>query len=99
LPCLALPLLHNTHSLCLSSFLPFPSKFIHNAARAGHIEDVVVDAAARGRGLGRVVVTLLRDLALRLRCYKVMLDCAEANAPFYEKCGFRRGELSMARYF
>ena len=30
-------------------------------------------------------------------CYKVILDCAEANVPFYEKCGFRKKEVQMVR--
>ena len=30
-------------------------------------------------------------------CYKVILDCAEANAAFYEKCGLTRKEVQMVR--
>ena len=32
-------------------------------------------------------------------CYKVILDCAEANVPFYEKCGLTRKEVQMVRVF
>ncbi len=28
-------------------------------------------------------------------CYKVILDCAEANVSFYEKCGLTRKEVQM----
>ena len=28
-------------------------------------------------------------------CYKVILDCSEANAPFYAKCGLHMKELHM----
>lgn len=28
-------------------------------------------------------------------CYKVILDCSEANQPFYEKCGLIRKEVQM----
>lgn len=73
-------------------------KFIHSAGRCGHIEDVVVDKNERGRGLGRIIVAKLRDTAIRLGCYKAILDCAEKNVPFYEKCGFVRKEVCMARY-
>jgi len=31
-------------------------------------------------------------------CYKVILDCAEKNIGFYEKCGFKRKEVTMAWY-
>ena len=30
-------------------------------------------------------------------CYKVILDCAEANVVFYEKCGLTRKEIQMVR--
>lgn len=28
-------------------------------------------------------------------CYKVILDCSEANQAFYEKCGLTRKEVQM----
>jgi glucosamine-phosphate N-acetyltransferase len=31
-------------------------------------------------------------------CYKVILDCAEHNVAFYEKCGLTRKEVQMVRY-
>jgi glucosamine-phosphate N-acetyltransferase len=73
-------------------------KFIHTGGWCGHIEDVVVDKAERGRGLGRLIVSTLKNAAQRLGCYKVILDCADANVGFYEKCGFSRKEVCMARY-
>lgn len=30
-------------------------------------------------------------------CYKVILDCAEHNVAFYEKCGLTRKEIQMVR--
>ena len=30
-------------------------------------------------------------------CYKLMLDCAEANSDFYAKCGLVRKEVQMVR--
>ena len=30
-------------------------------------------------------------------CYKVILDCAEANIVFYEKCGLTRKEIQLVR--
>ena len=30
-------------------------------------------------------------------CYKVILDCSEANVPFYEKCGLERKEVQMVK--
>ena len=67
--------------------------------QCGHIEDVVTDAGARGGGLGRRIVEHLTGLARARGCYKVILDCAEDNAGFYAKCGFRRKEVQMVQYF
>jgi hypothetical protein len=30
-------------------------------------------------------------------CYKVILDCADHNVAFYEKCGLTRKEIQMVR--
>lgn len=55
------------------------------------IENVVVTAAARGRGVGRSLVQRLLDLAAEAGCYKVQLLSAarreEAHA-FYVALGF-----------
>ena len=41
----------------------------------------------------------LTGLARARGCYKVILDCAEDNAGFYARCGFRRKEVQMVQYF
>jgi hypothetical protein len=43
----------------------------------GHVEDVVVDSAVRGKGIDRETVPIESG------CYKVSLDCGEENAPSY----------------
>lgn len=52
----------------------------------------------RGKGLGRHLVKKLVDISRTEGCYKVILDCAEKNVGFYEKCGFTRKEVMMALY-
>ena len=64
------------------------SKFIRNLGVAGHIEDIVVDKTYRGKNLGIRVIELLKALAHTNECYKVILDCSEANVAFYNKCNF-----------
>ena len=64
-------------------------KFHRNLGIAGHIEDVVVDSEARGRGIGNQLTTLLTQFGQARGCYKVILDCLEKNAPFYEKAGYK----------
>eukprot|EP01026_Neomeris_dumetosa_P032384 TRINITY_DN256_c0_g2_i1.p3 TRINITY_DN256_c0_g2~~TRINITY_DN256_c0_g2_i1.p3 ORF type:complete len:137 (-),score=20.98 TRINITY_DN256_c0_g2_i1:442-852(-) len=74
-------------------------KFIHECSSVGHIEDVVVLSDYRGKKLGQAVVKELVQTAEKLGCYKVILDCAEDNVLFYEKCGFQKKEVQMVKYF
>jgi glucosamine-phosphate N-acetyltransferase len=73
-------------------------KFIRGAALAGHVEDVVTDKSVRGAGIGRVLNEALLRLARKIGCYKVILDCADNNVPFYEKFGYAPKERQMAVY-
>lgn len=41
------------------------------------------------------LIAALIDVAKQKGCYKVILDCAEKNAAFYEKCGLTRKEIQM----
>lgn len=75
------------------------AKFIHQAGLAGHIEDIVVDSTVRGKGLGKLIIQKLVEVAVAAGCYKVILDCAQKNIAFYEKCGFIQKEVQMAMYF
>ena len=59
----------------------------------GHIEDIVVDKSTRGKNLGKRIIELLKSIAQVNGCYKVILDCAEHNVPFYKKCGFNVKEV------
>ena len=64
------------------------------------IDDVVVDSAYRGMGIGSA---MMKKLLLRTQHIEiVMLDCATDTAPFYERFGFevkvgRSMELRNAR--
>ncbi|KAG9134628.1 hypothetical protein Leryth_000960 [Lithospermum erythrorhizon] len=75
------------------------SKFIRNCGKAGHIEDVVVDSGYRGKQLGKKMIEFLVDHCVKMGCYKVILDCSEENACFYQKCGFNKKAVQMAKYF
>lgn len=70
-------------------------KFIHNGGSVGHIEDVAVHVAYQHHGVGAALVHYLLEECRRAGCYKVILDCEESVAPFYEKLGFYRWELAM----
>ncbi|RCV08073.1 hypothetical protein SETIT_1G297200v2 [Setaria italica] len=74
-------------------------KFLRGGGKVGHVEDVVVDAAARGRGLGLRIVHRLVGIARDAGCYKVILDCTPELRAYYAKCGFVEKGVQMAVYF
>lgn len=73
-------------------------KFIHQCGQVGHVEDVVVAERCRGKQLGKLIMDALVAEARRANCYKIILDCAEKNVQFYERCGFTKKELQMVIY-
>ncbi|KAJ9103852.1 hypothetical protein QFC21_002314 [Naganishia friedmannii] len=73
-------------------------KFLRNAGKVGHIEDVAVDASRRGKNLGKRIIVSLTAIAESVGCYKTILDCNEENIPFYQKCGFTHKEFEMVKY-
>ena len=58
-----------------------------------------MDAACRGQRLGQRLVEALLAAARERGCYKAILDCAEGNVGFYERCGLTRKEVQMVKYF
>ena len=74
---------------------------VGGAAFDARIEDVVVDVSTRGTGLGRTLLHSLLEQAAASGASRARLNCTEANAPFYAKCGFERaanGEACWAAY-
>ena len=45
------------------------------------------------------IIEQLKYISVKKNCYKVILDCAEHNIAFYEKCDFKRKEVQMVKYF
>lgn len=70
-------------------------KMLHGGRCVGHIEDVVVDKDWRGKGIGESLVKKAIEKAKRTDCYKIILDCTEEVAPFYEKLGFKKHNTGM----
>lgn len=74
-----------------------------NAARARPyllVENVVVDAARRGSGTGRVLLDAARDRARAAGCYKLQLSATEDAAyAFYEAAGMRHDGRTYKDYF
>lgn len=70
---------------------------INNLLQRGRLEDVVVNNKYRGKHLGKLVINVILQLAIYLRCYKLSLDCKDNLIPFYESLGFKR-EPNNANY-
>ena len=71
------------------------SKFIHDGAIVGHIEDVVVDKNYQGQGIGEKIIKYLLEYAKAKGCYKTILDCVDDVKPFYEKLGFKHNANAL----
>ncbi|PIA16913.1 glucosamine 6-phosphate N-acetyltransferase [Coemansia reversa NRRL 1564] len=81
-----------------SGTLLVEQKFHRGCGRVGHIEDIVVAKGQQGKRFGFTIVKQLLEIANATGCYKSILDCDAANAPFYEKCGMENKGVQMAVY-
>jgi glucosamine-phosphate N-acetyltransferase len=86
---------HDTLEIIGSTTLLIEQKFLHDGSKAGHIEDVVTRKGYQGLGVGSALIGHALWFAKMAGCYKVILDCSEANIGFYQKAGFRVHETSM----
>ncbi|MBP8238070.1 MAG: GNAT family N-acetyltransferase, partial [Pseudomonas sp.] len=71
----------------------------HNFARSAIVEDVVVDEAARGLGIGQALMGKAIERARAWGCYKVALSSSlnrEAAHAFYANLGFKPHGISPA---
>lgn len=71
----------------------------HNFARSAILEDVVVDSAARGLGIGQALMGKAIERARAWGCYKVALSSSqsrEAAHAFYASLGFKPHGISLA---
>lgn len=66
--------------------------------RVGKIENIVVCESMRGKGLGKVVIEILKQEAHMRGVYNISLACEEKNVEFYAKLGFKREGDVMAKY-
>ena len=73
-------------------------KLVHGCGKAGHIEDVSVDSRFRRLSVGSMLIQKLLEVAKIYGCYKVVLDCEEDIATFYEKNGFTKSGVFMRKY-
>ena len=74
-------------------------KIIHNFMNVGHIEDIVVDANFRGKGIVHNILNHLKNYAVSNNCYKVILDCDQELVKVYSKSCYIQKGVQMAIYF
>lgn len=91
--------LENNNNILASGTLFIEQKIIRNFGKVGHIEDIVVDKTLNGLGIGKKIISELKNHAKNQGCYKVILDCRNDIMQFYEKCGFVKKENQMVFYF
>lgn len=73
-------------------------KFLRGFGTVGHIEDIAVDKGQQGKKLGMRIIQALTHISENSGCYKTILNCNDSNIPFYEKCGYAKKEIEMAKY-
>ena len=65
-----------------------------------YLDDLCVDEAARGRGIGTTLYRFVLDYAKRIGCHNVTLNVWEGNdaaLAFYRKCGMTVQKTGMER--
>jgi GNAT superfamily N-acetyltransferase len=71
----------------------------HHGARSGILEDVVVEAGLRGRGVGKKMLAYAGNLCREKGCYKISLTSnrsREAAHRFYESLGYEKHGYSFS---
>lgn len=51
--------------------------------RVGKIENIVTSKAIRGKGLGKIIIEVLKDEGWKQNCDVIGLFCEEHNVKFY----------------
>lgn len=88
---------HIDNKIIATGTILYETKIIHGGKKVGHIEDIVVDEAYRGKGIASQILKLLIEDS-KTNCYKVILDCNKDTIHFYEKNGFSHKSAQMAYY-
>ena len=57
--------------------------------KLGKIENIVTCKSVRGKGLGKIIIEVLKDECWREQCNVIGLYCETHNVKFYEKLGFK----------
>ena len=84
------------YALCIVKEQPFSNTMVPFASF--FVDDLCVDAEARGRHIGEALFAFVKEEAKALGCYEVTLHVWEGNdgaKAFYEKMGMKPKETQM----
>jgi glucosamine-phosphate N-acetyltransferase len=87
--------LESEEQFLATATIQYETKFIFNISKLAHIEDVCVKKEYRTQGLGKQILQHCIEAAKSAGAYKITLDCADHNIPFYLKCGFEKRGTQM----
>ena len=79
----------------------YGSILIENKIRGGklgHIEDIAIHKDFRKKGIGRLIINALYEIAKKESCYKISLACKDTNLDFYKKSKFKLTGLHMTKF-
>lgn len=85
------------NKLVASGKLLIEQKFIHNLAKYGYIEDIIVSKENRNNGLGEKLVKYIVDYCKENKFYKITLTCDEKLINFYKKNNFEVYQIHMSQ--
>ncbi len=94
-PGLTVFVLEQDGTLVASTYLNVVPNLTRAAAPYAVIENVVVDEAHRGQGLGKAIIAKTLKIAWEAGCYKAMLQTGSrrpSTHAFYRACGFSGDE-------
>ena len=57
--------------------------------KMGQIDEIATHKDYRMKGIGKLILDSLYDLAIKERCYKITLSCKEFNIKYYENQNFK----------
>lgn len=79
-------------SSCVCVIIP---NLTHNQQPYAFIENVITDEAYRGKGLATACLDYAKELAIKAKCYKLMLltgSKKEETLRFYERAGYNSND-------
>lgn len=85
------------NNIVATSKLIIEQKFIHNLAKYGYIEDVIVSEKYRNNGFGTKIIKYIIDYCKKNNFFKITLTCNKDLIKFYEKNNFEVYQIHMSQ--